>query len=52
MKIKKINILTGAETNYGEGYDENDIRQITSGYVFNGLFYERKNSNYIFIVEA
>lgn len=52
MKIKKINSLTGGETNCGGGYDENDIKQITRGYVFNGLFYERKNSNYIFIVEA
>lgn len=27
-----------------------DIKEITKGYKFNGLFYERKNSKYIFIV--
>lgn len=52
MTIKKINTLTEVETNYGGGYDENDIKQITRGYIFNGLFYERKNSNYIYVVEA
>lgn len=52
MTIKKINTLTEVETNYGGGYDENDIKQITRGYTFNGLFYERKNSNYIYVVEA
>jgi len=51
MTIKKINIETEQETNYGSGYSEADIKEITKGYTFNGLFYERKNSKYIFIVE-
>lgn len=51
MTITKINIETGQETNYGGGYNESDVKEITKGYKFNGLFFEKKNSKYIFTVE-
>lgn len=51
-KVTKINIKTNEESNYGGGYTEEDVKLITKGYTYNGLFYERKNSNYIFIVEG
>lgn len=50
--IKKINVDTKKETNYGNGYTEEDVRNITKGYVFNGMFYDRKGSKYIFVVNA
>lgn len=47
--VTKLEILTGKETDYGNcGYD--DVQAITKGYIFNGLFYERKNGKYIYIV--
>jgi hypothetical protein len=49
--ITKVNTITEIETNYGGGYDEQDVKLITNGYKFNGLFYERKGSKFIFIVE-
>lgn len=48
--ITKIDTTTEKETNYGSGYSQEDVSDITRGYVFNGLFYERKNSKYIFVV--
>lgn len=50
FKIEKVNIKTEAVTKYGGGFTAEDVKTITAGYTFNGLFYERKNSNYIFIV--
>lgn len=40
--IVKVNSENGKETNYGGGYTEKDVKQITKGYTFNGLFYTRK----------
>lgn len=51
MKIIKVDIRTEKEINYGSGYTQEDVRAITKGYTYNGLFYERANSNYIYIVE-
>lgn len=51
-KVTKIDSTTGKETNYGGGYTENDVKDITKGYTFNGMFYTRKNSKYMYIVEA
>lgn len=48
--ITKIDTTTEKETNYGSGYTQEEVNGITRGYVYNGLFYERKNSRYIFIV--
>lgn len=48
--IVKIDTTTEKETNYGRGYSQEDVSDITRGYVFNGLFYERKGSRYIYIV--
>lgn len=47
--IVKVNSENGKETNYGGGYTEKDVKQITKGYTFNGLFYTRKNSKYMYI---
>lgn len=52
FSIKKIEIATGKETDYGSGYSEEDVKQLTKGYTNNGLFYERKNGKCIFIVET
>lgn len=51
MKIIKVNIKTEQEIDLGSGYTEEDIKDIVKGYTFNGMFYERKNSNWIYIVE-
>lgn len=48
--ITKIDTNTEKETDYGSGYTSEDVNNITRGYVFNGFFYERKNSRYIYIV--
>ena len=50
MTVTKINIKTGEETNYGSGYTEADVKDIVRGYHFNGLFYEKANSNTMYIV--
>lgn len=50
-KITKIDIKTEKEQNYGT-WGEDDMKAIVKGYKFNGLFWERKGSNYIYIVEA
>lgn len=48
--ITKINALTGEEKDYGLwGYE--DMKTITKGYTFNGMFYDRKNSNWFFMVK-
>lgn len=52
MKVIKMNAKTGEEQNLGAGYTEEDVKAIVKGYKFNGLFYERENSNWIYIVEA
>lgn len=49
--VTKIDSKTGNETNLGSGYSEADVKAITKGYTFNGLFYERKNSKWMYIVE-
>lgn len=47
--IVKVNSENGKERNYGGCYTEKDVKQITKGYTFNGLFYTRKNSKYMYI---
>ena len=51
--VKKIEIATENEINFGSGYteEEEEVKQITKGYTNNGLFYERKNGKHIIIVE-
>jgi|GEM_PF-2704835 len=49
-KVSRIEIATGFKSDYGFCSPE-DIKLITKGYTFNGLFYERKNGKYIFIAE-
>lgn len=51
MKIIKVNIKTEQEIDLGSGYTQEDVKNITKGYTFNGMFYERANSNWIYIVE-
>lgn len=51
FKVTKVEIATGSETNYGCGYSEEDVKAITKGYTFNGLFYERKNGKFIYIID-
>lgn len=48
MKIIKID-GNGKEYNYGHCEDINEV--IPEGYNFNGLFYERKDTKTIYIVE-
>ena len=49
-EIIKIEVETEKETNYGKGYTDEDVKSITKGYKFNGLFYTRENGKYIYIV--
>ena len=49
--IIKVDSKTGKEKNYGGGYTESDVKEITKGYTFNGMFYDRKGSKYFYIVE-
>lgn len=35
----------------GGGYTEEDVKLIIKGYKFNGFFYEKKNSNIIYVIE-
>ena len=51
-KVMRIEIKTEAETNYGGGYTMEDVKAICRGYKDNGLFWERANGKYIFMVEA
>lgn len=51
-KVTKVDSKTGKETNYGGGYTEEDVKDITRGYKNNGLYYERIGSKYFFMVNA
>lgn len=51
MKVTKMNAITEETRNYGSGYTEKDVKAMTTGYKFNGLFYERANSPWIIVVE-
>ena len=51
MRVLKVDVLRDRITDYGGVYDEDDVKLITNGYRFNGLFYTRKNSHFIFIVK-
>lgn len=48
-KVEKGDIKTDKVTNMGI-YNESDMKSIIKGYYFNGMFYEKKNSNTIYIV--
>lgn len=48
-KIEKGNIKTDTWSDLGT-YNESDMKSIIRGYKFNGLFYEKKNSNTIYTV--
>lgn len=48
-RIEKANIKDGKWTDLGT-YDEQDKNIIIRGYRFNGMFYEKKNSNTIYTV--
>ena len=48
-KVEKGDIKTDKVTNMGI-YNESDMKSIIKGYHFNGMFYEKKNSNTIYIV--
>lgn len=48
-EVIKVEIATGKEQNMGT-WGEDDVKAITQGYKFNGLFYERKNGKNIYIV--
>lgn len=48
-EVIKINIKTNEETNCGT-YNEQDMKAIIKGYKFNGFFYEKSNSNTMYIV--
>ena len=50
-EIEKYNTTTDNWENLGKGYSEEDVKAITKGYKFTGLFYERKNSLVMFIVK-
>ena len=49
-KVTKVDIMTEIESNYGT-YFGVDVKLIIRGYHYNGLFFEKKNSNSIYIVE-
>ena len=49
--IEKYNPKTDEWENMGGGYTENDVKQITKGFPFNGMFYTRKNSQIMYVVE-
>ena len=49
-EVIKINCRTGEEINYGKYSDYDDVKLITKGYTFNGCFYNRKSSAWMFIV--
>ena len=51
FKVIKIDSKTEKEQNMGGGYTEQDVKVITKGYTFNGLYYDRKGSRYFYIVE-
>lgn len=47
-QVEKVNIKTEQSFNYGAMPDYKEA--IPKGYTFNGLFWERKNGKYIYIV--
>lgn len=49
-KVMKYDIKTETWTDYGTCSEE-DVKLIVRGYHFNGMFYEKKNSNTIYTVE-
>lgn len=49
-KVTRIELVTEKESDFGV-LNEEDVKLVTKGYTYNGLFYERKNGKYIFIVE-
>lgn len=49
-RIAKYNSKTEKWENYGGGYTEEDVKEITKGYKNNGLFYERKGCKTIYEV--
>lgn len=53
FRVTKIEIETGKEIDYGGGYTEKDVKDITKGYKRNADFgyYERKNGKYMFFVD-
>lgn len=50
-EVTKINVKTEKEFNLGI-YDKEDVKLIVRGYKFNGLFFERKNSDSIYVINA
>lgn len=48
-KVEKGDIKTDKVTNVGI-YNESDMKSIIKGYHFNGMFYEKKNSDTIYVV--
>lgn len=49
FRVTKIK-WNGEEIDYGT-MNKEDVKLVTKGYKFNGLFYERKNSKNIFVVD-
>ena len=47
-KVEKVNIETEETYDYGTMADYREV--VPKNYNFNGLFWERKNSKYIYIV--
>lgn len=52
MKVKKVNVEDESVIDYGGGYDDDDVKLLTKGFVYNGLFYTSMDSPYFFIVES
>ena len=50
-EVIKINVKTEKEFNLGI-YDKEDVKLIVRGYKFNGLFFERKNSDSSYVINA
>lgn len=50
-EVIKINVKTEKEFNLGI-YDKEDVKLIVRCYKFNGLFFERKNSDSIYVINA
>lgn len=48
-KVEKGDIKPDKVTNVGI-YNESDMKSIIKGYHFNGMFYEKKNSDTIYVV--
>lgn len=48
-KVEKGDIKIDKVTNVGI-YNESDMKSIIKGYHFNGMFYEKKNSDTIYVV--